>query len=100
MKVPAGPVFGPVVRHRLNIGLRTALAAFGAYGVALLGAAALAAGLPFDFRPDAVSLAIMLAFVLQLIAILWVFAAATVARAALGLAIAAAFFGGWWWLSQ
>ncbi|MDR0717808.1 MAG: iron transporter [Azoarcus sp.] len=95
MKVPDGFTFSPAIRHRLNIGLRTGLAAFGGYGVALLGAAALAAGLPFEFRPDAVSLAIMLAFVLQLIAIIWVFAAATVARAVLGLAIPAALFGLW-----
>ncbi|MDR1661006.1 MAG: iron transporter [Azoarcus sp.] len=95
MKTPARLVSRPALRYRINIGLRTGLAAFGGYGLALLGAAAFAAGLPFDFRPDAVSLAIMLAFVLHLIAIIWAFAAATVIRAALGLAVPAALFGLW-----
>ncbi|MDR2689256.1 MAG: hypothetical protein LBB76_05800 [Azoarcus sp.] len=85
----------PAVRQRIDVGVRTVLAVLGGYGLALLGAAALAAGLPFDFRPDAVSLAIMLAFVLHLLAIIWVFATATVIRAVVGLAIPAAFFGLW-----
>ncbi|MDR0701683.1 MAG: iron transporter [Azoarcus sp.] len=95
MKTQARLIASPSVRHRINVGVRTGLAAFGGYGLALLGAAAFAAGLPFDFRPDAVSLAIMLAFVLQLVAIIWVFAAATVTRAVLGLAVPAALFGLW-----
>jgi hypothetical protein len=78
-----------------NIGLRVLLALAGGYGLALLAASALAAGLPFDNKPDAVSLAIMLAFLLHLGAILWVFACATLARAVLGLAIPAALFGLW-----
>ncbi|MDR1462246.1 MAG: iron transporter [Azoarcus sp.] len=88
-------IANPSARHRIKVGLRTGLAAFGGYGLALLGAAAFAAGLPFDSRPDAVSLAIMIGFVLQLIAIIWVFAAATIGRATLGLAIPAALFGLW-----
>ncbi|MDR1227811.1 MAG: hypothetical protein LBK55_02140 [Azoarcus sp.] len=95
MKTPDWLIATPSARHRVNVGLRAGLAAFGGYGLALLGAAAFAAGLPFDFRPDAVSLAIMIAFVLQLIAIIWAFAAATIARAVLGLAIPAALFGLW-----
>jgi hypothetical protein len=98
MKTQGWLVSDPAVRHRINVGLRTGLAAFGGYGLALLGAAALASGLPFESRPDAVSLAIMLGFVLHLVAVIWAFAAATVTRAALGLAAAAAFFG-WWLLS-
>jgi hypothetical protein len=95
MKPPARLISHPAVRHRINVGLRTGLAAFGGYGLALLAAAAFAVGLPLDSRPDAISLAIMLAFVLYLIAILWAFAAATVMRAALGLAVPAALFGLW-----
>jgi hypothetical protein len=95
MKIQGLHISSPSVRHRVNVGVRTGLAAFGGYGLALLGAAAFAAGLPFDFRPDAVSLAIMIAFLLQLVAILWVFAAASVVRAMLGLAIPAALFGLW-----
>jgi hypothetical protein len=81
--------------HRLNVSLRIGLAIFGGYGLALLGASALATGMPFDFRPDAVSLAVMLAFLLYLVAVIWVFAAATLLRAALGLLIPAVIFGFW-----
>ncbi|MDR2451089.1 MAG: iron transporter [Candidatus Accumulibacter sp.] len=95
MKTQGWLVSNPTVRHRIDVGLRTGLAAFGGYGLALLGAAALAAGLPFDFKPDAVSLAVMLGFLLHLTAVLWAFAAATLLRAALGLAVPAAFFGLW-----
>ncbi|MDR2093544.1 MAG: iron transporter [Azoarcus sp.] len=98
MKTPARLIASPSAWHRINVGVRTGLAAFGGYGLALLGAAAFAVGLPFDFRPDAVSLAIMLAFLLQLVAIIWVFAAATLTRAVLGLAVPAALFGLWLWL--
>lgn len=83
-------------RHpRLNPGLRILMAIFGGYGVAWLGAAALAAGLPMSSKTDAVTLAIMLTFLLYLANILWVFATATLLRAALGLVIPAALFGGW-----
>jgi hypothetical protein len=95
MNTPNRAIPDAVDRHWLNVGARAGLAIFGGYGLALLGAAALAAGLPFESRPDAVSLAIMLAFLLHLLAIVWVFATATVARAAVGLAIPAAFFGLW-----
>jgi hypothetical protein len=95
MKSPALPLSSLAARQRINIGLRIGLATFGAYGLALLGAAALAAGLPLESRPDAVSLAILLAFLLQLLAILWVFAAATIKRAVLGLVIPAAIFALW-----
>jgi hypothetical protein len=95
MKTPALPHPTLAARQRINIGLRIGLATIGAYGLALLGAAALAAGLPLESRSDAVSLAIMLAFLLQLIAILWVFAAATIKRAVLGLVIPAAIFALW-----
>ena len=84
-------------RHpALNVGARVLMAVFGGYGLALLAAAALAAGMPFSFRPDAVSLAVMLAFLLYLLAVLWSFAAATLLRAALGLLLPAGAF--WLWL--
>jgi hypothetical protein len=79
---------------RLNPGLRILLAIFGTYGVAWLGAAALASGLPLP-KSDAVTLAVMLAFVLYLLGVLWVFATATLLRAVLGLALPACLFGGW-----
>ena len=80
---------------RLNVGLRILMAVFGSYGVAWLGAAALAAGLPMSSPTDAVTLAIILAFLLYLAGVLWVFASATLWRAALGLATPAALFGTW-----
>jgi hypothetical protein len=80
-------------RHpRLNPGLRILMAVAGGYGTAWLGAAALAVSLPLP-RHDAVTLAVMLAFVLYLLFILWVFATATLLRAALGLIVPAALFG-------
>jgi hypothetical protein len=84
-------------RHpALNTGLRVLMAIFGGYALALLAAAALAIGMPFSFRPDAVSLATMLAFLLYLLAVIWSFAAATLLSAALGLALPAGAF--WLWL--
>lgn len=82
-------------RPGINVSLRILLAVCGGYGLALLCAATLATGLPLAFSHDAVALAVMLAFIVQLLAILWVFATATLLRAALGLALPAAFFGLW-----
>lgn len=82
-------------RHpRLNPGVRILMAIFGAYAVAWLGAAALASGLPLP-KSDAVTLAVILAFVLFLLLVLWVFASATLMRAALGLLAPVALFSGW-----
>ena len=79
----------------VNVVLRVLMAVFGSYGLTLLGAAALAAGVPFTFKPDAVNFAVMLAFLVYLLAVIWVFAAATLLRAALGIALPAAAFGLW-----
>ncbi|MDR1463512.1 MAG: iron transporter [Azoarcus sp.] len=78
-----------------NVVLRVLMAVFGSYGLTLLAAAALAVGVPFAFKPDAVSFAVMLAFLIYLLSVLWVFAAATLLRAALGLVLPAAVFGLW-----
>ncbi|MDR3054199.1 MAG: iron transporter [Zoogloeaceae bacterium] len=87
--------FAALERHpRLNPGLRVLMAILGGYGVAWLGAAALT-GLPSASKSDAVTLAMMLTFLLYLVNVLWIFATATLLRAALGLAIPAALFGGW-----
>lgn len=83
-------------RPALNVGVRVVMAVFGGYGLALLAAAALALGMPFSFRPDAVSLAEMLAFLLYLLAVIWSFAAASLLRVALGLLLPAGTF--WLWL--
>ncbi|GHU29179.1 hypothetical protein FACS189497_06570 [Betaproteobacteria bacterium] len=82
-------------RHpRLNPGLRILMAIFGAYAVAALGAAALASGLTLP-KSDAVTLAVILAFVLYLLLTLWVFASATLVRAALGLLAPVVLFSSW-----
>jgi hypothetical protein len=95
------PQFIAVIEHspRVNAGLRIALALFGGYGLALLAAAALAVGLPFDYKPDAITLAQMLAFLLHLVVAIWVFATATLLRAALGVAIPAAVFALWLYIA-
>ena len=84
-------------RPALNAGLRVVMAVFGGYGLALLAAAALAAGTTFLSKPDAVNFAVMIAFIIQLLAVIWAFAAATLLRAMLGLLLPALVF--WLWLS-
>jgi hypothetical protein len=79
----------------VNVVLRILLAVFGSYGLTLLCAAALAVGVPFALKSDAVSFAVMLAFLVYLLAVIWVFAAATLLRAALGLLLPALIFGLW-----
>ncbi|MDR1530334.1 MAG: iron transporter [Burkholderiales bacterium] len=82
-------------RPAMNISLRLFMAVFGGYGLALLCGAALASGLSFALAFDAVTFAVMIAFIVQLVAVIWVIAAATLVRAALGLIIPAAIFGAW-----
>jgi hypothetical protein len=82
-------------RPHVNAGLRVGLALLGGYALALLAAAAFAAGLPCEHRPDAVSLAVMLAFLLHLAVAIWVFAVATLRRAVLGVAAPALVFALW-----
>jgi hypothetical protein len=79
----------------VNVVLRTLMAVFGGYGLTLLCGAALATGVPFALKSDAVSFAVMLSFLAYLLAVLWVFAAATLLRAALGLLLPALIFGLW-----
>lgn len=82
--------------HRpwLNTTLRSLLAIFGGYWLAALAAATLALALPLP-RADAVMAAVMLAFVVYLLAAIWAFAAATLARAFAGLLLPAAVLGLW-----
>lgn len=83
----------------LNVGLRTVLALAGAYGVALVGAAALSVGLPL-VRLDSALIALMAGFIIQLLGVLWVFATDTVLEALIGLAIPAGLFGLWLWIAH
>lgn len=81
-------------RPRLNTTLRSLLAIFGGYGLAALAAATFSLALPLS-RVDAVMAAVMLAFVVYLLAAIWVFAAATLARAFAGLLLPAVILGAW-----
>jgi hypothetical protein len=82
----------------LNVGSRTVLALAGAYGVALVGAAALSVGLPL-VRLDSALIALMMGFIIQLLGVLWVFAAATVLDAFVGLLVPACLFAIWFVLA-
>lgn len=79
----------------LNVGLRTLVAAFGGYGLALLAGATLATAFRFLPSADAAALAIMLAFSLHALVIIRAFATATVFRAVVEMGVAAAAFGVW-----
>ncbi|WP_153110217.1 iron transporter [Propionivibrio limicola] len=75
-------------RPRLNTALRSLLAIFGGYGLAALTSATLALALPLA-RVDAVMAATMIAFFVYLLAVIWAFATATLARAFGGLLLPA-----------
>lgn len=77
----------------LNTGLRVLLALFGAYGVTLLATAVMSVALPLP-RIEATLAAIMLGFVVQVLGVIWVIAAASLARAVAGIALPAALLGG------
>lgn len=81
-------------RPWLNTTLRSLLAIFGGYWLAALTAATLALGLPLA-RVEAVMAAMMISFVVYLLAALWGFAAATLLRAFGGLLSAALMLGLW-----
>lgn len=83
------------VRRQLNTVIRTLLAIFGGYGLAALTAATFALALPLP-RVDAVMAAMMLAFVVYLLAVIWVFATSTLTRVFIGLLLPAAILGIWY----
>ncbi|MDR1367823.1 MAG: hypothetical protein LBJ76_03790 [Candidatus Accumulibacter sp.] len=70
-------------------------AIFGAYGFSVLAGVAFARGGPFSSPLDAAAFSLMLGFILNVCAIVWVFAAATVSRAALGLLFPAMALAAW-----
>jgi hypothetical protein len=77
----------------LNIAFRVALALFGAYGLGVLVGKALVRGLPFASPLDAVEFSLMFSFIVDVCAVVWVFAAGTPLRAALGLLVPAVSLG-------
>lgn len=78
MKAPAAS--SALWRYRLAVTSRTCAAVFGGYGLASASAACMAVWLPFA-RPDAVSLAMILSFVVYACAVIWVFATRNAWRA-------------------
>ena len=78
----------------INVGLRVLLAVFGAYGLAVLASLVFAVALPLP-RIDAVMASIMLSFIVQLLAVVWVFASSTLVRACTGLLLPAIILGLW-----
>ncbi|MHB2209366.1 iron transporter [Methylobacterium sp. CM6257] len=83
---------------RLSVAARVLLAAGGGYVIAALSAALLSLILPFS-RAEAVSTATLVSFAILAGAVIWVFTARTLARAALSLSLLAALLTGALWLA-
>ena len=84
--------------YRVAVAGRVALAVFGGYAVAALATALLALVLPLS-PSEAVSAGTLASFAVMAGAIVWVFAARTLWRAALPLAVIAAVLAGALWLA-
>lgn len=85
------------IAYRAAVAGRVLLAAFGGYGVAALATALLSLVLPLA-RSEAVAFATLLSFTILVVAIVVVFAARTLAVAALRIGAAAIVLGGSLWL--
>jgi len=85
-------------RWRALVAVRVALAAFGGYGVAALATAFLSLALPMA-RSEAVATATLLSFAIMVGAVIWVFSAHTLSRAALGLAVPSTLLAAGLWLA-
>lgn len=88
----------PTLADRLAVAGRVLLAAFGGYAVAALASAWLALILPGP-RAEAVSAATLASFSIMAAAVIWVFAARTIARATLVLGAAALLLNVALWLA-
>ena len=88
---------GTARAYRLALAARVLLAGVGGYGIAALASAVLALVLP-GTRAEAVSAALIASFAIMAAAVIWVFGAGTVGRAALGLGLAAALLIAALWL--
>jgi hypothetical protein len=85
-------------RYRLMVAGRTLLAIFGGYALAAITTAFLSLTLPLD-RSEAVAAATLASFAIMAAAVIWVFSARTLARAAIGLALPALCLGAGLWLA-
>ena len=88
----------PGVRERLSVAGRVGVAAVGGYAVAALATALGALVLPLP-RAEAVSAATQASFAVMAVAIIFTFSARSLARAALGIAGAAAILALGLWLT-
>jgi hypothetical protein len=88
----------PSLHGRLAVAARVGLAALGGYAVAALATAFGAVALPLP-RAEAVTAATLASFAVMAGAVVFVFATATLARAALGLAGCAALLAMGLWLA-
>ncbi|MCJ2091711.1 iron transporter [Methylobacterium sp. J-072] len=88
----------PGFTYRLAVAGRVVLAAFGGYGVAALSAMLLALALPMS-RSEAVSAGTLASFAIMAGAVVWVFSARTLGRAALVLGLIAALLAAGLWLA-
>ncbi|MGH1574660.1 iron transporter [Methylobacterium sp. P31] len=84
--------------YRLSVAGRVLLAAFGGYAVAALSSALLSLILPFS-QAEAVSTATLASFAILAVAVVWVFTARTLTRAALSLSLLAALLASALWLA-
>ena len=94
MNAPLSLVTFADSRQWLNTGMRVLLAIFGAYGLAAMVSSVFALALPLP-KVDAVMASIMLSFIIHLVAVIWVFASATLVRAFAGLLLPAVILGVW-----
>ncbi|GJE16085.1 iron transporter [Methylobacterium marchantiae] len=95
IKPSAGPSRG---RYRVMVAARTLLAIFGGYGLAAIATAFLSLTLPLD-RSEAVASATLASFAIMAGAVIWVFSARSLGRAAIGLALPALCLGAGLWLA-
>ncbi|WP_417762931.1 hypothetical protein [Shewanella sp.] len=98
--ISVNPIYTPLDRIGwLNTSIRCVLALLGSYAIAILMGSAIAITLAMPAK-DATMSAIMLGFVAQLLAVLWVFHARTIIGAFIGLAVPAAIASGiLYWLT-
>lgn len=85
-------------RYRVAVAARLILAAFGSYAVAALSTAVLSLVLPL-VRSEAVATATLLSFAIMAGAVVWVFAARTLGRAALGIGLPIGILAAALWLA-
>lgn len=95
-KATTAPRFG--VRYRAAVAARVVLATFGSYAAAALATALLSLILPMA-RSEAVATATLLSFAILAGAVVWVFAARTLGRAALGLGLPISVMAAGLWLA-